>query len=58
LAGLALGLVAIWLITHTPRKEGSGAKAALLLGALAGIGFGTQLILFKFAPRASRAAPP
>jgi drug/metabolite transporter (DMT)-like permease len=55
LAGLALGLVAIWLITHTPRKEGSGAKAAsapaaaLLLGALAGIGFGTQLILFKFA---------
>ena len=55
LAGLALGLVAIWLITHTPGKEGSGAKAAsapaaaLLLGALAGIGFGTQLILFKFA---------
>ena len=54
-AGLALGLVAIWLITHTPAKEDSGAKAAptpaaaLLLGALAGIGFGAQLILFKFA---------
>ena len=54
-AGLALGLVAIWLITHTPGKEGPSAKAAstppaaLLLGALAGIGFGTQLILFKLA---------
>jgi drug/metabolite transporter (DMT)-like permease len=54
-AGLALGLFAIWLITHTPGKEDSGAKtastppAALLLGALAGIGFGTQLILFKMA---------
>jgi drug/metabolite transporter (DMT)-like permease len=57
--GLALGLVAIWLITHAPGqapgKEDSGAKAAstpaaaLLLGALAGCGFGTQLILFKFA---------
>jgi drug/metabolite transporter (DMT)-like permease len=53
--GLALGLVAIWLITHAPGKEDSGTKAAstpaaaLLLGALAGIGFGTQLILFKFA---------
>jgi drug/metabolite transporter (DMT)-like permease len=54
-AGLALGLVAIWLITHTRETEDSGAKAAsappaaLMLGALAGIGFGTQLILFKFA---------
>jgi drug/metabolite transporter (DMT)-like permease len=54
-AGLALGLFAIWLITHTPGKENSGFRAAstppaaLLLGALAGIGFGTQLILFKMA---------
>ncbi len=27
-AGLALGLVAIWLITHSPAKEGRSAKAA------------------------------
>jgi drug/metabolite transporter (DMT)-like permease len=55
IAGLAFGLVAIWLITHAPGKDASGARAAstpakaLLLGALAGCGFGTQLILFKFA---------
>jgi drug/metabolite transporter (DMT)-like permease len=55
IVGLVLGLVAIWLITHAPVKDGSGAKAAstptaaLLLGALAGCGFGAQLILFKFA---------
>lgn len=53
--GLAIGLTAIWMITHAPAAKGSGIKgvptppAALLLGALAGIGFGTQLILFKFA---------
>jgi len=59
--GLALGLAAIWLITHTPaRKLGlkssaepavraATPKAALLLGALAGVGFGAQLILFKMA---------
>jgi len=48
--GLALGLVAIWLITHTPADSGPASPTkALLLGALAGIGFGTQLILFKFA---------
>lgn len=48
--GLAAGCVAIWLITH---QHVQGAKAAptmaLLLGTLAGIGFGTQLILFKVA---------
>ena len=52
-AGLGLGLVAIWLITHTPAKLDSKAATtpplALLLGAIAGVGFGTQLILFKFA---------
>ncbi|MGD0630882.1 MAG: DMT family transporter [Terracidiphilus sp.] len=51
--GLAMGLAAIWLITHTPAAKGTGAAltppAALMLGALAGLGFGTQLILFKFA---------
>jgi drug/metabolite transporter (DMT)-like permease len=87
-SGLALGLAAIWLITHSPAPKkprqkaaklwvphpfralcemGGNAEdqtsditttpdpppatppAALWLGALAGLGFGTQLILFKFA---------
>ncbi len=54
-AGLGLGLAAIWLITHTPaalnsvEKRAATPPAALLLGALAGTGFGAQLILFKFA---------
>lgn len=53
--GLAMGLAAIWLITRTPTAGGPDAAvrstppAALLLGSLAGIGFGTQLILFKMA---------
>jgi drug/metabolite transporter (DMT)-like permease len=53
--GLAVGCVAIWLITHAPAAKGPGKQgtptppAALLLGALAGLGFGTQLILFKMA---------
>jgi drug/metabolite transporter (DMT)-like permease len=94
IVGLAMGLAAIWLITHSPaakspglntaessmqssvhhpfrafREKGgkpqpsnspqlqetanpdavSAPPAALLLAALAGLGFGTQLILFKFA---------
>jgi len=53
-AGLAMGLPAIWLITHSPTASGSQPRAAtpaaaLLLAALAGLGFGTQLILFKLA---------
>jgi len=53
--GLGLGLAAVWLITHSPNardareKQASTPPVALLLGALAGLGFGTQLILFKFA---------
>jgi drug/metabolite transporter (DMT)-like permease len=47
--GLALGLAAIWLITHTPAANAAAPPTALVLGALAGAGFGTQLILFKFA---------
>lgn len=53
--GLAMGLAAIWMITHTPTAKGtkteasSTPRAALLLGALAGTGFGAQLILFKMA---------
>ncbi len=48
--GLAAGLCAIWLITHTPAKNGpTTPPAALMMGALAGIGFGAQLILFKMA---------
>jgi drug/metabolite transporter (DMT)-like permease len=49
-AGLAAGLGAIWLITHAPAKGGPASPpAVLLLGALAGMGFGAQLILFKLA---------
>ncbi|HEY1904332.1 MAG TPA: DMT family transporter [Terracidiphilus sp.] len=52
--GLVMGLAAIGLITHSPRAKGTAEKqatppAALLFGALAGLGFGVQLILFKFA---------
>jgi drug/metabolite transporter (DMT)-like permease len=50
MAGLGLGLAAIWLITHTPAKGGlTSPPRALMLGALAGTLFGTQLILFKMA---------
>ncbi len=49
-AGLAMGLAAIWMISHSPSKEGADtSRRALLLGASAGIGFGAQLILFKAA---------
>lgn len=48
--GLATGLAAIWLISHSPAADGAGtSRRALLLGASAGIGFGAQLILFKAA---------
>jgi len=48
--GLFGGLMAIWLITHTPNREGPATPPkALLFGALAGTGFGIQLILFKIA---------
>ena len=50
LVGLAIGLVAIWLISHSRTKEGAEtSQRALLLGACAGVGFGVQLILFKMA---------
>jgi Predicted membrane protein len=49
-AGLLAGLVAIWLITHTPGGEGPRTpRTALMLGALSGLGFGLQLVLFKLA---------
>jgi drug/metabolite transporter (DMT)-like permease len=91
-AGLAMGLAAIWLITHSPAAKSSGPEpaqpwvphpfralskkggraqlstgraldskpdpetepaatppAALMLGTLAGLAFGTQLIFFKLA---------
>ncbi len=48
--GLAMGCIAIWLITHSPAAKGAVTPpAALLLGALSGVGFGAQLILFKLA---------
>jgi len=47
LAGLLLGCAAIWLIAHAPERE--TPHRALALGALAGAGFGLQLILLKAA---------
>jgi drug/metabolite transporter (DMT)-like permease len=48
--GLAAGCVAIWLVTHSPATGAAATPAkALLLGAVAGVGFGAQLILFKMA---------
>ncbi|WP_348263132.1 DMT family transporter [Telmatobacter sp. DSM 110680] len=50
LVGLAAGLAAIWLISHTPSTpDAPTSRRALLLGASAGVGFGVQLILFKMA---------
>jgi drug/metabolite transporter (DMT)-like permease len=51
-AGLLLGVVAIWLIAHSPRLDKTRHETppmALVLGALSGVGFGVQLILFKLA---------
>ena len=49
-AGLILGCVAIWMITHTPSEKGTATPPiALLYAALSGCGFGIQLILFKLA---------
>jgi drug/metabolite transporter (DMT)-like permease len=54
IAGLATGCAAIWFITHQApaspanRQPGAGSNA-LLLGTLAGIGFGCQLVLLKMA---------
>ena len=52
--GLAMGLAAIWLITHAPSGDDAAGRQgtpglALLLGGLAGLGFGAQLVLFKLA---------
>jgi drug/metabolite transporter (DMT)-like permease len=47
-AGLALGCVSIWMITHNPGASDT-PPIALLYATLSGIGFGAQLILFKFA---------
>ena len=50
LAGLAMGLGAIWLITSTPAGLGAGSPPkALLLAAIAGLFFGAQLVSFKLA---------
>lgn len=53
LAGLVLGCIAIWLVcysgTHSPGHN--TPPKALFLGAISGIGFGLQLILFKLAAK-------
>jgi drug/metabolite transporter (DMT)-like permease len=61
-AGLVMGLCAIWLITRTPNADegltggavletpgSAGSRSALWMGALAGVGFGSQLVLLKLA---------
>ncbi len=49
-AGLACGCASIWLITHQPSTGTSATPAAALaFGAIAGAGFGLQLILFHLA---------
>lgn len=51
-AGLLLGCLAIWLIAHAPGDGNPGhdtPRAALMLGAISGVGFGVQLILLKLA---------
>jgi len=48
-SGLAMGLGAIWLITKATANSPATPPMALLLGCLAGVGFGMQLILFKMA---------
>jgi drug/metabolite transporter (DMT)-like permease len=48
--GLTAGCAAIWLITHSPATGKSSVPTrALMLGAVSGMGFGVQLILFKMA---------
>jgi drug/metabolite transporter (DMT)-like permease len=47
IAGLMLGVLAIWLIAHAPGHN--TPPRALLLGAVSGAGFGLQLILLKLA---------
>jgi drug/metabolite transporter (DMT)-like permease len=47
--GLAAGLAAIALITAPSRGRDKTPAVALVLGGIAGLGFGTQLILFKLA---------
>ncbi len=55
LAGLAAGAAAIWLITQRPEAQPESSARihaqhnTLLLGAVAGCGFGAQLILLKLA---------
>ena len=47
LAGLVLGALAIWLIAYAPGHD--TPPLALLFGAIAGLGFGLQLILLHLA---------
>jgi drug/metabolite transporter (DMT)-like permease len=51
LAGLILGGVAIWLVCYSGRHSPghNTPLLALFFGAISGVGFGLQLILFKFA---------
>ncbi|HLI02779.1 MAG TPA: EamA family transporter [Terracidiphilus sp.] len=55
-AGVVSGCAAIWLITHRPLTESRHTPpAALVFAAIAGAGFGTQLVLFRLAERCAAA---
>jgi drug/metabolite transporter (DMT)-like permease len=53
IAGLLLGILAIWLVCHSGKSPDAESAAtptvALVLGAISGVGFGLQLILLKLA---------
>ncbi len=45
-AGLAMGVVAIWILSSTGRiSEADDVRAGVIFGILAGLGFGGLLIL-------------
>jgi drug/metabolite transporter (DMT)-like permease len=55
-AGLITGCAAIWLITHRPSTESRRRPpVALVFAAIAGAGFGAQLVLFRLAERSAAA---
>ena len=45
LAGMAIGIVGIWLVSKSSPTEGRPAEGKLLLGILAGLGFGAFFVL-------------
>ncbi|MCC6188401.1 MAG: DMT family transporter [Anaerolineales bacterium] len=50
LAGFAVALTGIWLVSQTATASGDGARRGLVLGFAAGLGFGGFFILIALAP--------